>query len=512
MIGFGLTMLGGVIVIGGLIALLFIFPNLSIFGAKSVNERDTQIVYRDEILDDAFANGRFIIDSVGSQIEVKMSNVGYEGEGTIVVNEAATGIAFNDLNRTLIQWTQTLYGGELYYRLKVLEPSGVVFNDKPTTIYINLPHRAPSDTFEHDFVLQSKYSHVNFSFNDNTAGQTDALKIGDLMVESAATVNIPSSPNISLNNVAIKGDSVKFTCQSSVLGDVTVSGSKGEQTFNSKIKGKVTINGQGNTFNGDESGNVLYESADGKLTMNSVQNLNVTTVSGNISVRKVTAGATMNTQSGSLSIGTIESAGLQFTAGTPEAPNATANVKVDKVNGDVTVKNYGVGGVSLGGVNGHVDVDSSQVNGGKINVAFSDDAENCKVKILGFDGDIKVTGINGATDIEVRNWKNGAGAANVYAKFNQVVGTVNEIKTGGYISGHHDWGNVEVEVDSGCNSFDMFIYGASSANSASKYGFEENNMFIIGEDGLGLGNAIIVGESSISGAVQIRTKQSVYLR
>ena len=86
MIGFGLTMLGGVIIIGGLIALLFIFPNLSIFGAKSVNERDTQIVYRDEILDDAFANGRFIIDSVGSQIEVKMSNVGYEGEGTIVVN------------------------------------------------------------------------------------------------------------------------------------------------------------------------------------------------------------------------------------------------------------------------------------------------------------------------------------------------------------------------------------------------------------------------------------------
>ena len=195
--GVGITLLGGAVILIILTGMLFMFPNLSFFGIKSVNERDTQIVYRDSVLDEAFANGHLIIESTDSQIEVKMSNDNYEGEGTIVVNESATGIAFNDLNRTLIQWTQTLYHGELYYRLKVLEPSGIVFDDKPTTIYINLPHRAVSDSFQHYFVLQSGYSNINFSFVDNTVNQNDdSLKIGDLVVESASSVNIPSSPNL----------------------------------------------------------------------------------------------------------------------------------------------------------------------------------------------------------------------------------------------------------------------------------------------------------------------------
>ena len=105
----GLVLLCGALVLGGLTAVLFIFPNLNFFGAKSVNERDTQIVYRDPVLSDAFANGKFILDSTGTKIEVKMSKADSDEEGTIVVNESATGIAFNSLNRTLIEWTQTIY-------------------------------------------------------------------------------------------------------------------------------------------------------------------------------------------------------------------------------------------------------------------------------------------------------------------------------------------------------------------------------------------------------------------
>ena len=169
--GVGLTLLGGAIVLIILTALLFMFPTLDLFGAKAVKERNTQIVYQDSILDDAFANGKFIIE-----------NEGYNGEGTISIYQESTGVAFNSLNRTLIEWTQTLYNDELYYRIKVLEPSGLIFNDEPTTVYINLPHRDPSDSFMHDFVLQAGYSNVNFSFADKTAGQTDALKIGNLVV------------------------------------------------------------------------------------------------------------------------------------------------------------------------------------------------------------------------------------------------------------------------------------------------------------------------------------------
>ena len=266
----GLTLLGGALVTGILAGFLFIFPELSIFGAKAVKARDTQIVYRDTVLDDAFANGKFIIESTGTNIEVKMSNAGYEGEGTIVINEASTGIAFNDLSRTLIQWTQTLYNNELYYRIKVLEPSGLVFNnsEKPTTVYINLPHRDPEDSFVHDFVLQNNYSNVNFSFRDNTAGQSDVLKIGDLVVESAASVNIPASKNISLQSVNIKGPNLKFNCQSTVTGNVTVTGNNGTQTFNAYIGGDVIIKGNNNKFSGDRAQNVEVDSPTGTLAMN----------------------------------------------------------------------------------------------------------------------------------------------------------------------------------------------------------------------------------------------------
>lgn len=508
----GLVLLGSAVVLGLLTALLFIFPNLSFFGAKSVNERDTQIVYKDEALTTAFANGNFIIESTGTKIEVKMSNEGYEGEGTIVVNETATGIAFNSLNRTLVQWTQTLYNEELYYKIKVLEPSGIVFSDKPTTVYINLPHRGKDDTFVHDFVLQNNYSDVNFSFADNTVGQTDTLRIGNLVVESAANVNIPANENISLNNIEIKSSKTKFVCQSVVTGDVTVTGSNGVQTFNADIMGDVKITGANNQFHGDTADSVTFSHQNGSLTMNEINELDVATVNAKITVGKVNSGVTMTTMHGSLSVDEIVSGGVDFTAGKEDNATATASISIGSVVGDVTVKNYGIGSVNLAGVNGNVDVLSCEVGGGNIDVGFQDDASECSVKVLGYDGNINVHGINGKADITVRNWENGAGAANIKAHFNKVVGTDNVIKAGGYVSGHHDWGNVDLLLNNSCNNFNLYVYGASSANSAAKYGFAEDNMHIINDVDDTTPNNITVGSGEYSAAaVKVYSKQAVYL-
>ena len=216
----GLVMLGAAVVLGLLTGLLFIFPQVSIFGVRSVNERDTEIVYQDEALVDAFQNGKFILETSGTQVEVKMSSEGYKWQNNIVVHESATGIAFNSLGRTLIEWTQTLYNDELYYRIKVLEPSGMVFNQKPTTVYFNLPHR--DDDFRYDFVLQNHYSHVNFSYLDDNINAADTLKINNLVVESAASVSIPYCLDSSLNSVAINGNNTKFTCKAPVFQNVTV--------------------------------------------------------------------------------------------------------------------------------------------------------------------------------------------------------------------------------------------------------------------------------------------------
>ncbi len=484
----GLVLLGAAVVLGVLTAVLFIFPNTTIFGAKAVNERDTQIVYRDEALVDAFANGKFIIESTDTQIEVKMSNKDYTGEGTIVVNESATGIAFNSLRRTLIEWTQTLYGAEdeLYYRIKVLEPSGMVFNQKPTTIYINLPHRAPDDDFRYDFVLQDHYGAVNFSFVDTKSTDSDALRIGNLVVESAASVNVPSNKNISVDNVTIKSNSTDFICQAPVLGDVLVTGSNGAQTFDSSIGGRVTIKGGNNNAfvsRGNTAGNVIFENASGSLKMSNAQKLNVNTTYGDISVNSVVNGVTMTTTHGSLWVDEINNGGINFTAGSPSVPNATAAVKVgSRVMGDATVNNYGVGEVALSGVNGDVMVNSCQVGGGAINVTCQSSNEH-SVTITGYDGNINVYGINGKTNITVNKTDLGAGAANIYAQFKQVVntenGTENCIKAGGYVSGHEDWGNVTIELLPGCNNFDLYVYGARIAQTSAQYGYTGKNMEII---------------------------------
>lgn len=462
----GFLLLGCSAVLGIIVGILFVFPNTTFFGAKAVNERDTQIVYRDEILTDAFANGKFILDSTSAQIEVKMSNVGYEGEGTIVINETATGIAFNSLSRTLLEWTETFYNNEIYYRLKVLEPTGVVFNQKPTVVYINLPHRDVSDSFTHDFVLQNVYSNVNFSLINPEKNSNDALKIGNLVVESAASVNIASGESITLNQLEIKGDKIKFDCQSAVLGDVSVTGSKGTQNFNGNIAGSIKITGEQNKFRGDRAGNVTFEAKNGSLSLNNTQKLTVQTDNADITVGQVSGGAVMTTKHGNLRLRKITGGGLSFIAGSAESPVATGIVAVNQtLTGNIFIRNYGTGNIDLNGVNGNVDIESCQTRGKNINVVFSDSAADCEVKVLGYDGDINVQGINGWADIEVKDGWNGAGAANIKAQFNKVTekAVSSCIRSGGYVNGHDDLGNVEIKFSAICNNVDLYIYGARKA-------------------------------------------------
>jgi len=510
----GLVLLATLVTVGATTGVLFMFPNISIFGAKAVMERDTQIVYRDDELTQAFAQGRFIIESTGTQIEVKMSNDGYQGEGTIVVNESATGIAFNSLNRTLVQWTQTIYNNLPYYRIKILEPSGVVFKDEPTIVYINLPHRSKSSSFKHDFVLQNQYSDVNFSYVDNSVSASDALKIGSLIVESAASVNILTSQNSSIETIDIKGSKIKLNCQAEEIGNVTVEGAEGTQTFHGEIDGVLKIKGKKNNFNGNTAGAVEVISPNGNLKLNTAESLKVNS-NANVSVETVENGIEMLTESGKLDVNEVLAGGIKFTAGFEDKRNATASLKVDNVIGAVNVINYGTGSINLANVIGDVYIKSSEEQGGDINVHFRKSDKKSNVTIRGYDGDINVSGINGLVDIEIRNWENGAGAANVTAQFDQVVGTGNVIKVGGYMSGHHDWGNVNLKLNSEyCNSFNMYVYGASSANSSSKYGYDENNMII--ETDLtkeAKANKIRVPEylGFISGALTVYCKQSVYL-
>ncbi len=500
----GFVLLGLSAMLGVLIGVLFIFPNVSIFGSRAVNERDTQIVYHGDELEAAFTNGKFIIESTGAQIEVKMSNAGYDGQETIVVNESATGIAFNSLNRTLIEWTQTLYGesNDVYYRIKVLEPSGFVFNQKPTTVYINLPYRN-DPTFRYDFVLENQYSPVNFSFVDNTANNVNALQIDNLIVESAASVNFPENQNI--NHLTMKGQNTKLNCKSIVNHNVLVTGKNNNLDFDVAITEDVTIRGELNQFNGVSArklivngknnrvnfsnnlasdvniqgnanyiagisaGAVTFTAKNGSLNFtNTVTSLEVGTVNANVAIGTVTGDAFMETVNGDLQVRNVGN-GLTFNAGKVDDPNALASVTAGQVTGNVSVNNFGTGSINLSNVDGNVIVRSYQVGGGAINVGLTGSNAH-DVDIIGYDGNINVRGLNGGVvELVVNGEQKRAGAANVYAEFN-AVGANTEIRPGGYISGHDDWGNVEVKFANTCNDLDLYIQGTRSVHAATKYG------------------------------------------
>ena len=515
----GLVLLGAAVVLGLLTGILFIFPNSSIMGAKAVNERDTQIVYRDTDLETAFANGKFIIESSGTQIEVQMTNDTKFHGNTIVVNESATGVAFNSLNRTLIEWTKTLYGedDELYYRIKILEPSGMIFTQKPTTVYINLPRR--TDDFKYDFVLQNQYSNVNFSFADNTPSATDKLLIDDLIIESAASVNIPYYENNSVNNIMVKGNNTKLTCHADVKNNVTISGANNSVNVGNGelagIVGNLTITGENNHINGTKANGVRFKANNGSLNMSqTIATLNVETVNATISVNQVSGSLTMKTQVGSLQAQSVGN-GLTFNAGTTDAPYATASVNVGSVSGTTVVKNYGVGSIDLNNVNGNISVESYQVGGGAINVGFLNGGSAHETYIHGYDGDINLSGINGGTlTVKVEGELKRAGAANVNASFNQV--GMAKINTGGYPSGHDDWGNVNIRLADNCNDVGVYVYYASSANSSARFDYSQNDMKISDEyvdtpeAKAAIVNNIVVSGGT-TGTLEIISQNRVYL-
>lgn len=441
---------------GVIVAILFAFPNLSLGGMVAVRERDTQVTYCDEVLDAAFTRGNFIIESRNCNVEIVMPAQGAAGEGTIVVNESATGIAFNSFSRTLIEWTETVVDGVTYFKIKVMEPSGMVFTKKPTTVYLNLKNQ----TSLHNFILDNTNSTVNFSFGKNTGTEVSQLYIDNLTVRSANTVNLPANQYLEVNNVQIQGNRTKFVCAALVNNAVQVTGNNGTQVFGD-INGPVTLQGTGNSFRANHTGAVDFAAATGRLAINTCDALKVATISANVSVNTVAGAVNMTTDSGDLTVDTIKQGGLNFTAGT------TADVSVGRaVTGPVIIRNNGVGSISLSGVNGDVDIDSTVKNAGNINVAFQYDADAPhQTKIRGYDGDITVTDIHGATDIRVRDPgpSGAAGRANVVAKFKKITADDNIICTGAYVNSPSGMGKIDVYLLDGWNNFTLYVLWARSA-------------------------------------------------
>ncbi len=489
-------MLFAAAVLGVLVAVLFLVPDAALGNMVAVNERDTQIVYCDDVLKTAFARGNFIIESDNCDVVVQVNTAGYVGESTVVINENATGIAFNSRKRTLVEWTTTMIEEMPYCKIRVLEPTGIVVNSKPTTVYLNLSSQTPV----HNFILQNKYSNVTFRYGDDVDPNREHLCINNLAVRSASSVTLPSYDTITINEVALSCNNTQFTCGGIVNGGVTVTGNRATINFNNTIKGDVLINGEMNKFRASKVGNIVFGAQEGSCTVNECQQLTVNTTNANITVDRIRGGVAMNTVNGSLQVNEITNGGLTFTA------TATANVNVSgTLTGDAVVRNTGVGNVNLQGVVGNVDIESSRVNGGNIDVGFGS-TKQYSTTIRGYDGDITVRNIYGDVDIQVRDSGAGgaAGRANITAYFNYITTNANnQIVAGAYVNSPSGMGNINLYLQSGWNDFVLSVKNARSAWAF--VGTNKARQLVKGDNGLYEGsNVHVAGKLTVNTPADLR--------
>jgi hypothetical protein len=386
----GFILLGGILVTAVVFGVFFVVPELNVMGITAVNERNSQTMYKDDIIKKTiFPSGNIIIESETAEIEILMTQEGQAAENTISVEESAMGISFNSVDHTHVEWTEVLVDDDAntatpkvkYYKLKILEPKGAVVKDKPTKVFIN---PKVDENVRYRFILNTNFSKVNFNITDNSK----KFFIDKLTVENARFVNL-NSQNITVQDVVVKSDLTALDIsKSEVKGNVNVEGS-GVNVQLYEVGGNLTVGGENNVLRA--SGNVTG-------------NVNWTCDFGELVLMKECGGLTVESDYAAI----------------------TANA-----------------------IKGNVRMISDAVGGKPINLKFKVGLiTNPTLYIRGYDGNITVGNILGQVDIETK--KGAAGFANIDLHFARVIGA-NKIIASGYPIGHLDIAKISVDVNAGDN-------------------------------------------------------------
>lgn len=470
----GFAMLGVIVVGGFVLGMMFVFPRMKIGGITAVDERNSQTIYKGPEITEILTSRNFIIESESVDVRFWMRKEGQGAksaddlaadkrpEGSIVVEESATGLSFNSIKRTHVEWTRTALDGEEYYRIKILEPKGFIKRKTAAVVYINLwrDSRVPdgTSTAPYNIVLSNGKSIVRFGGDAVDADAPERFNIRNLTINSAGGVYLPVTPIeptdrllVNIQNIKINGSSIPIDARCGVSNNVEINGGGNTATFAS-IGGTLTVSGNNNavTVENNITGNMSWGTIargvpNGSLKIRgSCNNLSVYTADASIDVVTVAgpAGTEMRTVNGPLRITAITGGGLTFIA------TGKAGVSVGAVAGAVSIPQMGSGTVNLYNVQGNVNIKSDQSNAGGIFVSFHPElTADPSVDILGYDGAISVANIRGRTDISVRDWENGTGRANIYAHFKRVDESVSITANTGYINGHEDEANITVDLD-----------------------------------------------------------------
>lgn len=478
---FGFIAAGVLLLVAFLVGYLFVIPNSSIFGVRALNTRQNYRTYGTEIqgIRDLLAHRNIIIESSYLPVDIRVRKLLQDEEASITVWDDSTGLSFNSITLTHIEWSQVIverenvntegdiyYTSELFYKIKVNEPTGIVNRD--SSITINLPATEDNPgAAGYNFILDTGLSHVVFSSDDDQIVHENPLRVDTLEIRNArGVINLPAPPApeasasfyVDIGEVIVDTKSVTLNCLSPVRNNVSIKCPAGNFVFGN-IGGDVSVTGAmvdfaqqgeggiggnvriGGTFvdfkqNGTAGvgGDVEFKAPQGLLRVVECRNLTmVDVVNASLEVtRKVRNVNYKSTSSGDVAIAQIGDA-TSLVAGNEDRARVETvwgNVALYKVWVDTYVKSdYG-----------HIRVDFDDIS----QEEFFGSGFEPNLKIEGYDGSIIANNICGETDIFVT----ALGTATVNAHFRQILG-VSRIEYGSQTHHNRNIGNIDVTVDGG---------------------------------------------------------------
>lgn len=430
--------------------ILFIVPGKEIMGVTAVVTRQVYTTYTAEEIpgiDDVLAHRNIIIESDYIDVEVRVRKAGQQDAGSIQVWEHSTGISFNSIHRTHIEWSQVMVErkdsagkifGEVFYLIKIVEPKGIISRDGNVFINMSATEGNSNEQQPFNFILNTGRSNVTFASDNDSIVYANPLKVGTLEIRNSyGVISLPAPPSgmgedeadkfhVNIGDVIVDTRTVTLKCLSPVRNNVSIKCNLGAFTFG-RIGGNINIQGDVNDFsvnhvggdikvvgkqvrftqtkgdiNGSIKGGIDFQVPNGHLTVFECATVYMRTVNAYLRVTGMATALDFE----ATGIGQVNVAQV----GNESSLHSSDRVRVVTVAGSVSIYKAWVN-TFIESTNGHILIDFAS------DIPLNTGLEPT-LTVRAYDGSVDARNICGAVDIYARP----NGLANITAEFRQVRG------------------------------------------------------------------------------------------
>ena len=436
---------------------MFIAPQLRIFGIGSVNVSRTYTRHGGQIVQDILSNRNLIIDANNVDIRVHIHKEGFHDLMAVTVFEDVTGVSFNNIDRTLVNLYQVNLNGEIWSKIRIIEPLGIL-PGRVARVEINLLSDDIQGGVPYNFILRTGFSNVTFQgFGDALYMDVDSVRLegarGEITFPALPTEARPFEFNLSrleiyrgaprVNTFQPVGHLDLYRAGGTnhfrdVNGSVSLYRSSGVNGFHN-VGGSVGIYSLGGLFEFRNIAGNLEVDGWGARVSSLIPASNSAVIGGDVTWKSTGAGwMRFNQVNGSIDMdtGAASITGREVNGDMRFVASGSGVVNVSRVDGASYVSSS-YGAVTLGatgaaiGMRGDVHVSTRT---GRVQVVFWNQlATSPSLTFRGFHGNLTAQNVVGVLDLEVEV----GGRAEMSVQFRRVAGgTIRHIGSTGANTRH----------------------------------------------------------------------------